>query len=70
MSGPQDFKALFQLGVALLERRRILKKSGILPNLLIVERGLRVRYRLYNLSNYEEATFYGSLRCCSQAGSG
>ena len=59
-----------QKGVALLERRRILKKSRILPNLPITEGGLRVRYRLQTISYYEEATLYGSLRCSSQAGSG
>src|SRR5215813_12854274 len=58
------------MGVALLERRRILKKSGILPNLPIAERGLRGRYELHNISHYEEDTLYGSLRCCSRPGSG
>ena len=57
-------------GAALLERRRFLKKSGILPNLPIAERGLRVRYRLHTISHHEEVTLYGSLRCCSQSGSG
>jgi bifunctional ADP-heptose synthase (sugar kinase/adenylyltransferase) len=57
------------LGAALLERRRILKKSRILPNLPITERGLRVRYELQTISHYEEATLYGSLRCCSRPGS-
>jgi hypothetical protein len=58
------------MGAALLERRRFLEKSGILPNLPIAERGLRGRYELLTISYYEEATLYGSLRCCSRPGSG
>src|SRR5262249_13351610 len=48
--------AEIELGAALLERQRILKKSRILPNLPITERGLRVRYRLHTISHYEEDT--------------
>jgi hypothetical protein len=60
-----------RLGAALLERRRFPEKLGILPNLLIAERGLRGRYELQNtIPYYEEATLYGSLRCNSQSGSG
>lgn len=36
------------MGAALLERRRIPEKSGILPNLPIAERGPRGRYELQN----------------------
>jgi hypothetical protein len=59
-----------QMGAALLERRRFLKKSRILPNLPIAERGLRGRYELHNISYYQEATLYGSLRCYSRPGEG
>ena len=59
-----------ELGVALLERRQILKKLGILQIFRITERGLRVRYELQTIFNYKEATLYGSLRCCSETGSG
>ena len=58
------------LGADLLERRRFFKKSRILPNLPIAERGLRGRYELQTISYYQEATLYGSLRCCSRTGSG
>lgn len=34
------------VGAALLERRRFPEKSGVLPNLLIAECGLRGRYEL------------------------
>jgi hypothetical protein len=59
------------MGVALLERQQIPKRSGILPNLPVVERDLRGRYELQNtISHNEEATLYGSLRCCSRPASG
>ncbi len=38
------------MGVALLERRRLPEKSGILPKLPIAERGLRGRYELQTIS--------------------
>ena len=63
-------RMLLLLGAALLERRRFPEKSGILPNLPIAERGLRGRYELQTISYYQEATLYGSLRCCSRPGSG
>src|SRR5262249_15884613 len=59
-----------RMGAALLERRRSPKKSGILPNFPIAERGPRGRYELQTISYYQEATLYGSLRCCSRPGSG
>jgi len=39
-----------RMGVALLERRRLPEKSGILPKLPIAERGLRGRYELQTIS--------------------
>ena len=64
------FQGFIDLGAALLERRRFPEKSGILPNLPIVERGPRGRYELQTISYYQEATLYGSLRCNSRPGSG